>query len=161
MCVLLYPLLWNPSTLFPRRSPIKPVSPLACSLMNNRLPRTAQMDSPHAPYTETDLGLHSNLTGITRGTTWQLRVVAWKYSHIQTSLKLRRSHHWRLFECFFPPDELFTHPISEWYKCDHALYGKPFKWHFSKFYSQQTNSTPPTLYHDHTVINTQYNNNSN
>lgn len=62
---------------------------------------------------------------------------------------------------FFLLMSFFTHPISEWYKCDHALYGKPFKWHFSKFYSQQTNSTPPTLYHDHTVINTQYNNNSN
>lgn len=52
--------------------------------------RTAQMDSPHAPYTETDLRLHSNLKGITGGTTWQLKATAWKYSHIQTLLKLPR-----------------------------------------------------------------------
>lgn len=123
MCRLLYPLLWNPSTLLPRRSPLKPASPLARALMNSWLPRTAQMDSPHASYTETDLRLHSNLTGRTSGTIWQLRVMAWKYSHIQTCLKLPGSHEWRFLETFSLLISFFTHnanPVSQSYICGHT-----------------------------------------
>lgn len=105
MCSPLYPRLWTPSTLTPQlawRSSIKPVSPPACSLMNNWLPGQLKWILHTLRNTETDLRPRSNLTGrITSRTTWQLKATTWKCSHIQTLKKLPRSRDWRFLISFF------------------------------------------------------------
>ena len=133
VCSLLYPLLWKPSTRTPQspppppEGPTEPASPPARWAMNNRLPGQLNGILCTLHTLKLILGCIQISRGITSGTTWQLKEMAWKRSHSRSPLKLPSSCWFQITAHLLRPISFFTlntHSFSQGHIQAHVFYSK-------------------------------------